>query len=91
MKFRKKPVVIEAYRTRELLHAAANTWTDLPECIVKAYDAGNILFLPDTIEIKTLEGWHRADINDMIIKGVAGELYPCKPDIFDQTYDRVES
>ena len=37
--------------------------------------------------IKTLEGEHKASIGDMIIKGVAGEFYPCKPDIFHQTYD----
>lgn len=37
--------------------------------------------------IKTLEGEHKATIGDMIIKGVAGEFYPCKPDIFHQTYE----
>ena len=40
--------------------------------------------------IKTLEGIHHVSIGDYIIKGVKGELYPCKPDIFEQTYEVVE-
>lgn len=40
--------------------------------------------------IKTQEGEHIASINDWIIKGVKGEYYPCKPDIFEATYERVE-
>ena len=40
--------------------------------------------------IKTLEGEHVASIGDYIIKGVAGEFYPCKPDIFAKTYDLAE-
>ena len=40
--------------------------------------------------IKTLEGDHEARLGDMIIKGVQGEYYPCKPDIFKQTYEKVE-
>jgi hypothetical protein len=42
------------------------------------------------LTIYTLEGRHRAEVGDWIIRGVAGELYPCKPDIFDQTYEPVE-
>jgi hypothetical protein len=45
---------------------------------------------PDAIIIKTLEGEHRAEPGDMIITGVKGERYPCKPDIFVQTYEAVE-
>ena len=41
------------------------------------------------IEIETLEGTMRADIGDWIIKGINGELYPCKPDIFKKTYEKV--
>ena len=40
------------------------------------------------ILIDTLEGAHRADIRDFVIRGVAGEFYPCKPDIFEATYER---
>jgi hypothetical protein len=42
------------------------------------------------LKIFTLEGSHLATIGDWIIKGVKGEFYPCKPDIFDQTYLIVE-
>lgn len=46
-------------------------------------DAGHFLVIP------TLEGPHRADPGDYIIQGVAGEFYPCKPDIFQETYEEV--
>lgn len=42
------------------------------------------------LSIKTLEGTHAAEPGDWIIRGVAGEFYPCKPDIFDATYEPVE-
>ena len=42
------------------------------------------------IEIPTLEGIMRASVEDFIIKGINGELYPCKPDIFDKAYEDVE-
>ena len=58
-KFRKIPVVIEAYQTDEEL------------------------------EIETLEGVMKANKGDWIIKGVKGELYPCKPDVFEMTYEKV--
>jgi len=61
----------------------------LPSVVIEAYEAGNILFAnhPQRIEIKTLEGWMIGNIDDWIIRGVKGELYPCKPDIFEATYD----
>ena len=84
MKFRKKPVVIEA----ELYDGSK-------ESIVKVLrlgkDSGRAIgLLPGYLTIKTLEGTHRANIGDWIIKGVQGELYPCKSDIFKQTYEPVE-
>lgn len=60
MKFRKKPVIIEAYRTTE------------------------------DLDIETLEGTMHASVGDWIITGVNGEEYPCKPDIFEKTYEPVE-
>jgi len=89
--YRKKPVVIEAVQlTEELfwkLHdkqeppifgkfTFSGSWHPVNRTINAAY-----------IYIKTLEGEMRADINDWIIKGVNGEFYPCKPDIFAKTYD----
>ncbi len=79
MKFRKKPVVIEA----ELYDGSK-------ESIARICRLGNsILLYSDHLVIKTLEGNHRANLGDYIIKGVKGELYPCKPDIFAQTYEKV--
>ena len=42
-------------------------------------------------KIKTLDGWMNASVNDWIIKGVVGELYPCKPDVFEKTYELISS
>jgi hypothetical protein len=61
MKFRKKPIVIEAWQTDKAM------------------------------KITTLEGLMRADPGDWIITGVKGEQYPCKPDVFEITYERVAS
>lgn len=87
MKFRKKPVVIEAARCRDLV--ANRDWSALPSWIRKSYDEGGIVFASDHIAITTLEGTMRADMDDWIIRGVKGELYPCKPDIFAATYEAV--
>jgi hypothetical protein len=84
-KFRKKPVVIEAM----LLD-----WVSVPaiEAFVTTgfkghYDPTGKL---DGVDIATLEGTMRANLGDWIIKGVQGEFYSCKPDIFEATYDKVE-
>ena len=45
--------------------------------------------IPEYIAIDTLEGTMKASVGDWIIKGVQGEFYPCKPDIFDATYERI--
>lgn len=84
MKYRKKPVVIEAYRISSL--------DILPGWLAKAIESGTVFesIVPQGFGIKTLEGTMYADPDDFIIKGVQGELYPCKPDIFEQTYEKVE-
>ena len=53
-----------------------------PQCVISYVEDGDNSY----VTIKTLEGLMRADIGDYIIKGVKGELYPCKPDIFELTY-----
>lgn len=89
-KYRKKPVVIEARQFtggkgyNALLdwineHAEDRTSFAITDC-------GKIVGLG----IETLEGTMRADVGDWIIEGVSGEFYPCKPDIFAQTYELVE-
>lgn len=91
MKYRKKPVVIEAWPVSDLLHAAARDWNALPQCIRDAYEAqargSGVVFTPEAIHIWTLEGEMRAERGDMVIRGVKGEFYPCKPDIFAATYE----
>lgn len=83
MKFRKKPVVIEAY-CHDLQH-------EIPDWLLDANKANAVVFQSDnTIAIPTLEGVMRGDVGDWIIKGVKGELYPCKPDIFAATYEPAE-
>ena len=83
MKYRKKPVVIDAYRWMPEQPVSVAGY--VPDWIVtRNYDIdGNALL------IKTLEGTMRAEPGDSIIKGVKGELYPCKPDIFEATYEPV--
>lgn len=89
MMYRKKPVVIEAENTSVLLVLASQSWENLPVWIRAEYDKGNVVFGDDKILIKTLEGTMTAEKTDMVIRGVKGEIYPCKRDIFDATYEKV--
>ena len=84
---KKKPIIIEFIRTSLAISLATNQWKQLPQWLRDAYEKGDVVFTPECVHIKTLEGDHRADPDDMIIQGVKGELYPCKPDIFLATYD----
>lgn len=79
-KFRKKPVVIEAVQW-----VGGNAVTLLDWIGESARQDGS------TLIIATLEGDHEATLGDWIIKGVKGEFYPCKPDIFDATYEAAET
>ena len=91
-KYRKKPVVVEAIQwTGSNLEEIRNfVGSDLIEECVELFDIKRTLkeMLVD-IAIDTLEGTMRVDYGDYIIKGVQGEFYPCKPDIFEQTYEEV--
>ena len=91
-RYRKKPVVIDAAPAADVLRAAEHQWNDLPPWVAEAYEKGDVLFLnhPRRVEIITLEGTMTALWDDWIIRGVQGELYPCKPDIFEATYEAVE-
>jgi len=81
-KFRKKPVVIEAVR----LISPNNPEGIANWCNGKVCGVGDV-GAKKWIEIETLEGVMKANYGDWIIKGVNGEFYPCKPDIFEQTYE----
>lgn len=80
LKWRKKPVVVEAmqYTGRNALDIMA--WAQL-DSIIEDLMGG--------IEIETLEGKMTASVGDYVIRGVKGEFYPCKPDIFAATYELV--
>jgi hypothetical protein len=90
MRFRKKPVAIDAWPARDILAQSRSNWNELPKAIQIAYERGMLFFVPDSVEIVTLEGTMSAGPLDWIIQGVKGELYPCKPDIFEATYDPVQ-
>ena len=88
-RFRKKPVVIDAFQ-----------WTGGPDQIedpvwaIESMRNGSLRVVNSgtpraAIMIETLEGTMRAEQGDWIIRGIKGELYPCKPDIFVATYDAI--
>jgi hypothetical protein len=84
--YRKRPVVVEAVQWAKLCGDA-----DGPDWWHEARGFGQITVTqsPLCANISTPEGVMRADPDDWIIRGVKGELYPCKPDIFAALYDRV--
>lgn len=95
-KFRKKPVVIEAFQMTLERRQDNKDWPNwLNLAWNKDHSEPGAVFpskYPDSegtdeLLIYTLEGVHRVEFGDWIIRGVKGELYPCKPDIFEATYE----
>lgn len=88
MKFRKKPIIVEAVQLPYSTH-----W-EWPE--IAKWCGGSVVVKGPTddrrqaIAIPTLEGTMYASLGDWIIRGVKGEFYPCKPDIFEETYEEIE-
>ena len=97
-KYRKKPVVVEAMKWDGKCHREMYDFLEHPpeEAMKHSIDSIGKNFYMDFnkveggLIIRTLEGEHLASIGDFIIKGVKGEFYPCKPDIFKKTYEEVE-
>jgi hypothetical protein len=92
-KYRKKPIVVEAeqyipgiitpfLKEANIIPIDSDTDWECKECGEKAHYHMNC---------PTLEGWHIVCPGDYIIKGIKGEFYPCKPDIFEMTYEKVDS
>lgn len=81
MKFRKKPVVVEAIR-----------WTGKNQTEIDKFCGMKVVWSKSkkTFLVLTREGTMLATMGDYIIKGVNGEFYPCKPDVFAKTYERME-
>ncbi|MGL5512287.1 MAG: hypothetical protein ACRDBM_03485 [Sporomusa sp.] len=88
MKYRKKPVVIDA------IQWDGTNLSEIEEFFgedLKDFEVITWLGASDVVmKIHTLEGVHNCSRGDYIIKGVAGEFYPCKPDIFHDTYELAE-
>ena len=86
MKYRKKPVVIEAIPFIDNADRIIEIQEFMGGDTIRVnYEDKNNPYL----KIETLEGIMKAPVGDYIIKGVNGEFYPCKPDIFEKTYERV--
>ncbi|MEK5354538.1 MULTISPECIES: hypothetical protein [Paenibacillus] len=83
-KYRKKPVVIDAFKW-----TGGPDQTEDPQWIIERIKMGQVSFANGLMYIKTLEGIMEAKPGDYIIRGVKGEIYPCKPDIFEATYESV--
>jgi len=81
MKFKKKPIIIEAIQYTGTEDSYKRICIFVGEKLNVARD--KVIWIP------TLESPHEASPNDWIIKGIKGEFYPCKPDIFEQTYDEM--
>lgn len=84
MKYRKKPVLIEAVQW------TGKNWEDVVEFINGATKSV-VNMVEESVDILTLEGTMRTSKGDWIIRGIKGEIYPCKHDIFEATYEAAES
>ena len=93
MKYRKKPVIIDAFQfDGDFMNKDRTCY--IPDWAVDMVHKGYIRFrsyVNGELEIKTLEGVMIANVGDYIIKGVDGEIYPCKPDIFEKTYEEAKT
>lgn len=95
-KYRKKPVEIEAVQWTGNNHREMFDFlTNNTKCDEYIQAQGETFYIDHNkvkggLIIKTLEGEHLASIGDFIIKGVKGEFYPCKQDIFEATYEKVK-
>lgn len=91
-KYRKKPVIIEAFQMTKERHESNVDW---PEWLHRAWnfasDETGAVYVVATegFYVATLEGAMKINVDDYIIRGIKGELYPCKPDIFRATYEPV--
>ena len=84
MRFRKKPVVIEAFKWSARVNWQVPDWYD------KAVCEGRLRTIDGHLEIDTIDATAIAEDGDWVIRGTAGELYPCKPDIFAATYENAD-
>jgi hypothetical protein len=86
MKFRKKPVVLDAW----LFDGSYESYAAVPSGGIVRWFSSGPSGRPACVEVQTLEGTMTAWAGDWIIRGVKGEFYPCKPDIFAATYESAD-
>lgn len=88
-RYRKRPVEVEAFQyDGDMIFSNGTPY--VPEWAIQALDAGTMYYTgPGELYIRTLEGEMHVSLGDFIIRGVKGEFYPCKPDVFAQTYEPV--
>lgn len=94
VRYKKKPIVVDAFQYNGDLIGSSGKYY-VPDWAVEAFSNEDMFYSktvdsPSELFIKTLEGNMRCNVGDYVIKGVNGEFYPCKPDIFEQTYDEVK-
>lgn len=89
-KYRKKPLIIEAEQLTRGYAESTIMWIQENGGKITEFNLGEFAEDSCYIEIKTLEGVITASEDDYIIKGIQGEFYPCKPDIFNASYEKVE-
>jgi hypothetical protein len=90
MKYRKRPVVIDAWPVADLLKAVRDG-APLPDEVRAALDAGVLMRTANGLSIRTLEGVMVGPVGHMLIRGVAGEFYACDGAVFEQTYEMPTS
>lgn len=89
MKYRKKPIVIEAFQyDGDMIDSSGNFYA--PQWAKESFEKDILFYDWPDLYVKTLEGNMLVSVNDFVIKGVNGEIYPCKPDIFEKTYEIAE-
>lgn len=97
MKYRKKPVVVEAFQYDGDLKDSKGNWY-VPEWAITAYEnkvmfygrGANPLYASYALYIQTVVGTYHVSVGDYIVKGVNGEIYPCESDIFEKTYEPAD-
>lgn len=93
MKYRKKPIVIDAiqWNGKNMVEIADFAKDSIEFNEIRQGDAENKIPAQYDLSIKTLEGIMQASIGDYIIKGINGEFYACKPEIFEKTYEKADN
>ncbi len=87
MKYRKKPVVIEAHQFPQISYANLTKFEDFDNWLTENVGSNDVRYIGSTLHITTLEGVMVANAGDYIIRGVENEMYPCREDIFEKTYE----